>query len=134
MPAQLHLQSGAFDNYTVQMDCKVSFTTFAKAAGCAPPNATTRGDDAALACLRAKPLRVLSAPGEGLMRAVAYTSHAGLFSPCVDGVRGPSTICCITHPVLLLPKYLLHILSHQVLIDQRCLISDAIVTMVCMPT
>eukprot|EP00035_Acanthoeca_spectabilis_P010267 m.181953 g.181953 ORF g.181953 m.181953 type:complete len:611 (+) comp14969_c0_seq4:103-1935(+) len=83
---QAIMQSGAFDNYTVQTDCEASFVEFAQEGGC-PTDGTPKGDDAALACLKAKPLRSMTNPGDSLMHAVANTSNSGWFSPCVDGVE-----------------------------------------------
>lgn len=68
---------------------------FATLAGCLT-NATSDADrsnrdDKALVCLRNKPLRSMSTPGDGLMSALASTSHAGYFAPCVDGIELTTT-------------------------------------------
>ena len=45
------MQSGPFDNYTVQLDPELGFSYFASAANC-----TGADDDAVLACLKGKPI------------------------------------------------------------------------------
>jgi len=72
------MQSGAFDNYTVQADPEASFQNFSGEAGCP-------GDsDAALACLRKMPVRAIL--GNALLPAIASTNTNGWFSVVVDNV------------------------------------------------
>ena len=78
------MESGAFDNYTVQADADASFRIFADKAGCRDPD-----DDAALRCLQRKPLRGPFGGlfGGGLLPAIGNTSYDGWFSPAVDRVE-----------------------------------------------
>lgn len=78
------MQSGAFDNYTVQKTPEANFATFASAAGC---SVTKAGADAALACLRRRPLRSLFGDEASLLPALAAASAAGWPMPVVDGVE-----------------------------------------------
>eukprot|EP00928_Gymnodinium_smaydae_P019966 TRINITY_DN176_c0_g3_i1.p1 TRINITY_DN176_c0_g3~~TRINITY_DN176_c0_g3_i1.p1 ORF type:complete len:618 (+),score=28.48 TRINITY_DN176_c0_g3_i1:63-1856(+) len=76
------MQSGAFDNYTVQVDPDDVFNSFARVAGCDP---TAKG---VLRCLRSMPLFAADlSTSRGLMRAISNTSRAGVFGPAIDGVE-----------------------------------------------
>ena len=84
--ARAVMQSGAFDNYTVQTDPDASFAAFAAAAGCSHSGAAANASGGSLACLRALPLRTLAAAPD-LMQAIARTSTDGWFSPAIDHVE-----------------------------------------------
>ena len=82
------MESGPFDNFTMQTSCDASFAAFADAANCKRPN-----EAASLACLRSLPLKS-EAPWPdprwnttGLLPAIANTSKGGWFGPCIDGVE-----------------------------------------------
>jgi carboxylesterase type B len=93
------MESGPFDNFTMQTSCDDSFKAFAAAANC---NLTAPDEDSdneltaasrSLECLRALPL-LPEAPWPdprwnttGLLPAIAATSPAGWFGPCIDGVE-----------------------------------------------
>jgi para-nitrobenzyl esterase len=68
------MESGAFDNATVQLFPETNFRAFADAMGCT----NTAGDDAALACLRRQPM--------GLKFSEALGSTGG-FGPTADHVE-----------------------------------------------
>lgn len=81
------MQSGPFDNYTVQLDPELGFSYFASAANC-----TGADDDAILACLKGKPIWSVNAhDGRGLIAAIGNSSQAGLYSPVVDRVELTAT-------------------------------------------
>lgn len=78
------MESGPFDNYTVQGDPNVGFRAVVTAAKCGPTTNST-----ALACLRALPLN--NDLGGGLLPAISQTDSDGYFSPAVDGVELTTT-------------------------------------------
>ena len=94
------MQSGPFDNFTVQANADASFWALSSAAGCGSRmrdgsiNTTTNmeAEDQALACMTKLPLMgpVYPNPGwntSGLIHALANTTAAGWFGPVVDGVE-----------------------------------------------
>lgn len=80
------MQSGAFDNYTMQTDAEGNFKSFSEMAGC---NNTDNDDDASLACLRKRPLRAIF--GNSLIAAISNASDSALFSPTIDGIEFNTT-------------------------------------------
>ena len=111
------MQSGPFDNYTVQTEPEAAFRVFADIANCsnakaAPALPRTQGGgihsigpsvaaaaaaadaDAVLECLRHKPL-FPSFTSSGLIQAVGNTSASGWFGPTVDNVElsAPPEVC-----------------------------------------
>lgn len=76
------MQSGAFDNETMQIDPEANFWRFAADAGC--PN---RSGDLALECLRRLPADDIAPWEQALMKAIANTNMDMIFSPTVDGVE-----------------------------------------------
>ena len=97
------MQSGPFDNYTVQSTPELAFTQFASLANCLNTTTATttphvgnvasaakvaqlsdEDADAALRCLKQKPI---ISPHGGLLQAIGTTNTDGFFSPLVDGVE-----------------------------------------------
>lgn len=78
------MESGPFDNYTVQSDPDLAFRAVVTAAKCGPSFNST-----ALACLRSLPLN--DDRGGGLLPAISETDNDGYFSPAVDGVELTTT-------------------------------------------
>ena len=76
------MQSGAFDNYTIQHDPDGTFASFALQAGCEPQAADV------MQCLRKLPLWVKGVTaGHSLMPALANASYQGSFGPTIDFVE-----------------------------------------------
>eukprot|EP00930_Biecheleria_cincta_P034376 TRINITY_DN23768_c0_g1_i1.p1 TRINITY_DN23768_c0_g1~~TRINITY_DN23768_c0_g1_i1.p1 ORF type:complete len:468 (+),score=62.06 TRINITY_DN23768_c0_g1_i1:433-1836(+) len=78
------MQSGSFDNETMQIDPDANFWQFAKDAGCSNPQGS---GDLALECLRRLPVDDISPWDQALMKAIAKTNMDMIFSPTVDGVE-----------------------------------------------
>ena len=84
------MQSGAFDNYTVQTDPEDAFAALAQLAGCGngtgDRGAAVTEAASALDCLRKLPLRAPQGQLQ-LMAALSNTRNGGYFSPVVDGIE-----------------------------------------------
>lgn len=79
------LESGPFDNYTIQVSPEIAFNVLAQKAGC-PNEAGKSSDENVMACLRALPL--YNWPGlPSLAKAAEFTAEGGYFSPVVDFVE-----------------------------------------------
>jgi carboxylesterase type B len=85
------MESGPFDNFTVQADPEASFWAFSTVAKCGTKNNTKKEE--ALKCLKTLPIKSPNWPNPGwntthsLLTAIANTSAGGWFSPCIDGIE-----------------------------------------------
>jgi len=79
------MESGPFDNYTVETDAEACFREFAHQAGCSLQGGNQSGEEV-LACLRRRPLYGL--PWQrSLIWPIKTTGEAGLWGPVIDSVE-----------------------------------------------